>query len=85
MTQEALVKRTQVKVFVKTINVNHLLLTRHSIKQDDDLWKQINVEKIVQSMSDYEKKHENNQKVAEVLRQKYLNNKLTWLFKPLHF
>ena len=85
MPQEVLVKRTQVKVFVKTVNVNHLLLTRHLIKSDDDFWKQVKVETVVQSLADLEKKHQNNEKLSEVLRQKYLNNKLTWLFKPLHF
>ena len=49
MTQEQLVKKTQVKLFVKAVNFNHIMLTRHTLKEDD-LFKKISVEKVVASL-----------------------------------
>ncbi|OHT10675.1 ribosomal protein L27e [Tritrichomonas foetus] len=85
MPQETLVKRTQVKCFLKTVNFNHLLLTRHVVKSDDDLFNKIKPDTVVASMQDAAEKKAQLEAVAKVLRQKYLNNKLPWLFKPLQF
>lgn len=85
MPQEQLVKRTQIKCFVKTINFNHILLTRHVVKQDDDLFTKIKPDYIVGSLQDPAEKKAQLESSAKVLRQKYLNNRLTWLFKPLQF
>ena len=85
MPQETLVKHTKVKTFIKTINVNHLLITRHSVKADDDLWNKVKVADIANSLNDPEQKKKIRDTQNEVFRQKFLNNKLTWLFKPLHF
>jgi large subunit ribosomal protein L27e len=84
LTQEALVSRTQVKVFVKTVNFNHLLLTRHQLK-DEDFWTKIKPDAIVQALKDQNEKKAALDAAASVLRQKYLNNKFPWLFKPLQF
>jgi large subunit ribosomal protein L27e len=84
MSQEALVARTQVKVFVKTVNFNHLLLTRHLLK-DEDFWAKIKQDAIVRALKDPSEKKAALEAVAAVLRQKYLNNKFPWLFKPLQF
>ena len=84
MTQEQLVKKTQIKCFVKTVNCNHVLLTRHVVK-DDDFWGKIKVEDVVKSMADPAEKKAALDNCAKVLRQKYLNNKLNWFFKPLQF
>ena len=84
MTQEQLTKKTQVKCFVKIMNCNHLLLTRHMLK-DDDLLQKIKVEDVVKSMADAAEKKVVLEAATKVLRQKYLNNRLTWLFKPLQF
>ena len=85
MPQEALVKRTQIKCFVKTVNFNHILLTRHVVKQDDDLFQKIKPDYVVGSLQDPAEKKAQLESSAKILRQKYLNNKLSWLFKPLQF
>ena len=84
MTQEQLVKKTQIKCFVKTVNCNHVLLTRHTLK-DDDLIQKVKVEEIIKAMADPAEKKAQLDAVAKVLRQKYLNNKLAWFFQPLKF
>jgi large subunit ribosomal protein L27e len=84
MSQEVLVARTQIKVFVKTVNFNHLLLTRHQLKEDD-FWSKVKPEVIVNSLKDPSEKKAVLEVAAGVLRQKYLNNKFPWLFKPLQF
>jgi large subunit ribosomal protein L27e len=84
MSQETLVKRTQVKVFVKTVNFNHILLTRHSLK-DEDFWNKIKVDTILNALKDQAEKKAVLDQAAAVLRQKYLNNKTPWFFKPLQF
>ena len=84
MPQEALVKRTQIKCFLKTVNFNHILLTRHLVK-DDDLFNKIKPDALVSSMQDAAEKKAQLDSAAKVLRQKYLNNRLAWLFKPLRF
>ena len=84
MPTEILAKRTSVKLFVKAVNFNHVMLTRHSIKEDD-FFKKINVEKTVAAMKDPAQKKEALADAAKVLRQKYLNNKMNWFFKPLKF
>ena len=86
MPQEALVKRTQIKCFLKTVNFNHILLTRHVVKADDDLLTtKIKPETVVNSLRDPAEKKAQLEQCSKVLRQKYLNNKLAWLFKPLQF
>ena len=84
MPQKTLVKRTQIKVFVKTVNFNHLLLTRHMMK-DDDFWNKVNPQQVINSMQDTAQKKAELEAVSKVLRQKYLNGKMSWLFKPLQF
>ncbi|KAH0788752.1 ribosomal protein L27e [Histomonas meleagridis] len=84
MPQKTLVKRTQVKVFVKTVNFNHLLLTRHMMK-DEDFWNKVKPDQVIKSMEDTEQKKAELQAISKVLRQKYLNGKMSWLFKPLKF
>ena len=84
MTQEQLVKKTQVKVFVKAVNFNHIMLTRHTLKEED-LFKKISVEKVVGSLKDVAAKKQVLEEASKVLRQKYLNNKMSWFFKPLQF
>ena len=84
MTQEQLVKKTQIKLFVKAVNYNHIMLTRHTLK-DDDFFKKVSVEKVVTSLKDAPAKKEVLSEASKVLRQKYLNNKLPWFFKPLQF
>lgn len=84
MPQKTLVKRTQIKCFIKTVNFNHILLTRHVVK-DDDFWKKVNVDQVVKSMQDSQQKKAELEAVTKVLRQKYLNGKMSWLFKPLKF
>ncbi|KAK8852758.1 60S ribosomal protein L27 [Tritrichomonas musculus] len=85
MPQEALVKRTQVKCFLKTVNFNHVLLTRHVVKPDDDLFTKIKPDTVVSSLQDPAEKKAQLDACSKVLRQKYLNNKLSWLFRPLQF
>lgn len=85
MSQEQLVKRTQVKCFVKTVNYNHLLLTRHLVKQDDDLLNKIKPENVIKSLGDAAEKKKQLDACAATLRQKFLNGKHTWLFSPLRF
>ena len=84
MTQEQMVKRTQIKCFVKTINCNHVLLTRHTLK-DDDFSQKVKTEDVVKAMGDAAEKKAILETAAKVLRQKYLNNKLAWFFQPLEF
>ena len=84
MTQEQLVKRTQVKPFIKTVNCNHVLLTRHTLK-DDDFNQKVKAEEMIKAMGDAAEKKAALENAAKVLRQKYLNNKLNWFFKPLQF
>ena len=84
MTQEQLVKKTQVKVFVKAVNFNHIMLTRHTLKEED-LFKKISVEKVVGSLKDVAAKKQVLEEASKLLRQKYLNNKMSWFFKPLQF
>ena len=84
MTQEQLVKRTEIKCFVKTVNCNHVLLTRHVVK-DDDVLSKIKADDVVKSMGDPAEKKACLESASKVLRQKYLNNKLSWFFKPLQF
>jgi len=84
MSQEVLVKRTQIKTFIKAVNFNHVLLTRHVVK-DDDFWKKIDSKKIVEQMGDAATKKPLLTEVTQVLRQKYLNNKMSWFFKSLNF
>jgi large subunit ribosomal protein L27e len=84
MTQEALVARTKIKVFVKTVNFNHLLLTRHQLKEED-FWSKVKPDTIVNALKDPSEKKAALDAAAVVLRQKYLNNKFPWLFKPLQF
>ena len=87
MSQEQLVKRTQIKCFIKTVNYNHILLTRHLVKNEtDDLFtKSIKPEEVVKSLNDAAEKKKQLEACAKALRQKYLNNKISWLFKPLQF
>ncbi|KAH0792834.1 60S ribosomal protein L27 [Histomonas meleagridis] len=82
MAQGTLVKRTQIKLFIKVVNFNHVLLTRHMIK-DDDLWSKINPEQIIKSMQDTSQKDAEIESASNVFRQKYLNGKLPSFFKPL--
>ena len=84
MPQEALVKRTQIKCFLKTVNFNHILLTRHVLK-DDDLFNKVKPDALVSSMQDAAEKKAQLDTASKVLRQKFLNNRLSWLFKPLRF
>ena len=84
MPQEVIVKRTQMKTFVKAINYNHVLLTRHVLK-DDDLLQKIKPDTLINSMKDKALKKEALTQATNVLRQKYLNNKMTWLFKQFQF
>jgi large subunit ribosomal protein L27e len=84
MSQEVLVKRTQVRVFFKTVNFNHLLLTRHTLK-DDDFWHKIKIPTIVESLGTPAEKKKSVDDVSAILRQKYLNGKHSWFFKPLQF
>jgi large subunit ribosomal protein L27e len=84
MSQETLVKRTQVRCFIKTVNFNHLLLTRHMLK-DDDFWNKVKVPTIVDSLADKATKQKTIEDLSGVLRQKYLNGKHPWFFKPLQF
>ena len=84
MPQEQLVKRTQVKCFVKAVNFNHVLLTRHVLK-DEDIWTKITPKSFVEALGEPSKKKELLAEAGKVLRQKYLNNKMNWFFKPLHF
>jgi large subunit ribosomal protein L27e len=84
MSQEVLVKRTQVRVFFKTVNFNHLLLTRHTLK-DDDFWNKIKIPTIVESLGDAAEKKKSVDEVSAILRQKFLNGKHSWFFKPLQF
>ena len=84
MPQETLVKRTQVKCFVKTVNFNHMLLTRHVMK-DDDFWGKVKADQILKAMEDPQQKKAELENISKILRQKYLNGKMQWLFKPLKF
>lgn len=84
MSQKAITSRTRVKTFFKCVNLNHILLTRHQTS-DANLFKSIEAENLIQSANDATKKKEALEKAAAVLRQKYLNNKMMWLFMPLHF
>jgi large subunit ribosomal protein L27e len=84
MPEATLVKRTQVKCFVKTINCNHLLLTRHILK-DDDLMTKVDSSSLIKAMEDPGEKKEALRNAGKILRQKFLNNKLPWFFKPLQF
>jgi large subunit ribosomal protein L27e len=84
MSQETLVKRTQVRCFVKTVNFNHLLLTRHTLK-DDDFWNKVKVPTILDSLGDKATKKQTIENLSGILRQKYLNGKHPWFFKPLQF
>ncbi|EAX91439.1 ribosomal protein L27e, putative [Trichomonas vaginalis G3] len=84
MPTEVLVKKTQVKLFVKAVNFNHVMLTRHNVK-DEDFFKKISVEKVVAALKDAPAKKALLTEYASVLRQKYLNNKMAWFFKPLQF
>jgi large subunit ribosomal protein L27e len=84
MPQEALVKRTQVRCFVKTVNFNHLLLTRHTLK-DEDFWNKIKIPTLIESVADAGRKKPALEAVSTTLRQKYLNGKHPWFFKPLQF
>lgn len=84
MTQDQLTKKTAVKCFVKIMNCNHLLLTRHMLK-DDDFFAKVKVEDVVKAMGDAAEKKVVLEAAAKVLRQKYLNNRLAWFFKPFQF
>jgi large subunit ribosomal protein L27e len=84
MSDQELVKKTQIKCFVKTINFNHLLLTRHVMK-DDDFWAKANVADVITSMADPAQKKACLDNLASMLRQKYLNNRVPWFFKTLKF
>lgn len=84
MAQKAITERTKVKTFFKCVNLNHLLITRHQAG-DGALLNSVGVQDLMQSANDATKKKEALEKASAVLRQKYLNNKLMWLFKPLHF
>jgi large subunit ribosomal protein L27e len=84
MTQKQLTKKTQIKLFTKAVNFNHIMLTRHTLKEDD-LFKKISVEKVVSSLKDVAEKKKVLTDAAAVIRQKYLNNKMSWFFKPLKF
>jgi len=84
MPQETIVKRTQVKLFIKAVNFNHLLLTRHVMKEED-IWTKVKVEQVVEALADQGKKKELLNEITKVFRQKYLNNKMNWFFKPLTF
>ena len=84
MSQEQLVKRTQVKCFLKIVNSNHVLLTRHVLK-DDDFWTKVKPVEVVKSLGDAAEKKATLDNAAKVLRQKYLNNKHPWFFKKLEF
>jgi large subunit ribosomal protein L27e len=84
MSQEVLVKRTQVRVFFKTVNFNHLLLTRHMLK-DEDFWHKIKIPTILESLANPVEKKKSVDDVSAILRQTYLNGKHSWFFKPLQF
>jgi large subunit ribosomal protein L27e len=84
MSQEALVKRTQLRCFVKTVNFGHFLLTRHVLK-DDDFWGKVKPEEVLNSLTDATEKKAMLNTVTAVVRQKYLNNKIPWFFKNLQF
>jgi large subunit ribosomal protein L27e len=84
MPQEALVKRTQVRCFIKTVNFNHFLLTRHVLK-DEDFWTKVKVPVVVDALADAAQKKTMLDELSAVLRQKYLNGKHPWFFKPLQF
>lgn len=84
MTQEQLTKRTQVKLFMKLVNYNHLLLTRHTLV-DDDFWGKAKPDDIVASLGDASTKKACLDNLAKILRQKYLNNKFPWFFKAMAF
>ena len=84
MSQEQLVKRTQVKCFLKVVNANHVLLTRHVLK-DDDFWSKVKPDVVVKALNDAAEKKAALENAAKVLRQKYLNNKHPWFFKKLEF
>ena len=84
MSQEQLVKRTQIKCFIKTVNSNHVLLTRHVLK-DDDFWTKVKPDAVVKALADPAEKKAALDNAAKVLRQKYLNNRIPWFFKKLAF
>ena len=84
MSQEQMVKRTQVKCFVKTVNFNHVIVTRHTLK-DDDLLTKVSPDAVIKAMADVSEKKAALENAAKVLRQKYLNNRVPWFFKPLQF
>jgi large subunit ribosomal protein L27e len=84
MSQEQLVKRTQIRCFFKMVNCGHLLLTRHVLK-DDDFWARVKAEDVVSSLSDTAQKKDRLEIVTKIVRQKYLNNKMPWFFKHLQF
>jgi large subunit ribosomal protein L27e len=84
LPQEALVKRTQVRCFVKMVNFNHFLLTRHLLK-DDDFWNKVKVPSILEALGDTTQKKQVIDQLSGILRQKYLNGKHAWFFKPLQF
>ena len=84
MSQEQLVKRTQVKCFVKTVNFNHFLVTRHVLK-DDDFFQKVKPADVIKAIGDAAEKKAVLDSASKVLRQKYLNNKYPWFFKKLHY
>ena len=83
MSQDVLVKRTQVKAFIKVVNFNHILLTRHTAKED--FFNTIDGEKLIRAMGDTAEKKATIEGAQAALRQKYLNNMYNWFFQPLHF
>ena len=84
MSQEQLVKRTQVKCFVKTVNFNHFVVTRHVLK-DDDFFQKVKPADVIKAIGDAAEKKAVLDSASKVLRQKYLNNKYPWFFKKLQY
>ena len=84
MTQYQLVRKTQVRVFVKQMNFNHLLVTRFTISEDD-IFNKISPEAIVKSFNDQAEKKKIIESLNNILHQKYLNGKFRWFFAKLKF
>ena len=68
MSQEQLVKRTQVKCFVKTVNFNHFLVTRHVLK-DDDFFQKVKPADVIKAIADQAEKKAVLDSASKVLRQ----------------
>lgn len=84
MSTETLVKKTQVKPFIKVMNLNHLLLTRHVVR-DPQFWANLETEKLISAMGDPAEKKKQLEVTGAALRQKYLNDMNPWFFTQLKF